>query len=267
MRFIMAFILLGLIVAQPAYSGEFEVLYQSDTAKVVRDKSYGTSIGIFATKRGVVIIDPTVEDTDLPKLNDLIQNSFQSEKKYLLNTHRHSDHTGGNAFFQQQGFTLIDSLQGLKELGVIKHTQAVSHTANDNILYHPTSNILFTGDIYTTNWHPTFYAGGLTGFNKAVDLILSIGDQNTLIVPGHGKPTSKRELEQHRIQTFALVGRVKILNQAGKSVEQIKNDEEIKRLLAQFNLEGRQPFLPERALTRFIERTIGVLAYYPENHK
>lgn len=83
MRSIMALILLGLIVAQPAYSGEFEVLYQSDTAKVVRDKSYGTSIGIFATKRGVVIIDLTVEDTDLPKLNDLIQNSFQSEKKYL----------------------------------------------------------------------------------------------------------------------------------------------------------------------------------------
>ncbi|MEJ6474853.1 MBL fold metallo-hydrolase [Pseudoalteromonas piscicida] len=264
MRHRLTVALIWLVVASSAYSSEMEVLYQTEKAMVVRDKDYGPNIGVLASKAGLILIDPTTEEARLPNLNGLLARHFQAKRKYLLNTHKHSDHTGGNEFFQQQGFVLIDTFERLEELGVIEYSEAVSHTAHDRVFFHPASNILFTGDVYTSNWHPTFYAGGLTGFNKAIDMLLSFGDKDTLIVPGHGKPTTKRELEQHRVDTIAWVERVKQLAQKGMTVEQIKQDSRIQALLSQFNLEQRKPFLPQRALTRFVERTLTVITHAEE---
>jgi cyclase len=129
----------------------------------------------------------------------------------------------------------------------------------DKVFYHKTSNSIFVGDIYDTSWHPTFYAGGVSGFNQAIDEILKLGNDESIIVPGHGKPTGKTELRVFRDNTLNWVSRVKELKEGGLAVSEMKDDAQIKNILHKFNLENKTDFIPEKAVIRFIERTIAVI--------
>ncbi|MBU2179188.1 MAG: MBL fold metallo-hydrolase, partial [Gammaproteobacteria bacterium] len=107
--------------------------------------------------------------------------------------------------------------------------------------------------------HPTFYAGGLTGFNNAIESILKLGDDESIIVPGHGKPTKKNEMREFRKNTFDWVSRVRKLNNDGMTVGEINNDAQIQRILSKFNVASKDNFIPEKAVLRFIERTLAVI--------
>ena len=120
-------------------------------------------------------------------------------------------------------------------------------------------NTIFVGDIYTTNWHPTFYAGGVAGFVAAVDAILNLGDENSVIVPGHGEPSDKQRLKLFRQNTLQWVAQVQVLSEQGLTVSEIKDHAEIQRILRKFNPENNADFIPPPAVARFIERTLTVI--------
>ncbi|WHI51112.1 hypothetical protein P3339_22390 [Microbulbifer sp. MLAF003] len=82
------------------------------------------------------------------------------------------------------------------------HIKVKSHSAIDNIYYLKESNSIFVGDVFDTSWHPVFYSGGIKGFNEAIDAILNLGDEQSLIIPGHGVPSSKLSLLEFRKNTF-----------------------------------------------------------------
>ncbi|WP_444945860.1 hypothetical protein ACJJIP_20045 [Microbulbifer sp. VTAC004] len=82
------------------------------------------------------------------------------------------------------------------------HIKVKSHSAIDNIYYLKESNSIFVGDVFDTSWHPVFYSGGIKGFNEAIDAILNLGDEQSLIIPGHGVPSSKLSLFEFRKNTF-----------------------------------------------------------------
>ncbi|MEL4429052.1 MBL fold metallo-hydrolase [Shewanella mangrovisoli] len=257
----------------------------SEQVHLLKGIDYGTNIGLISTSDGLVLIDPMPGDEHLSALDDAIQSLYTKPVKFILNTHEHVDHTGGNQHFIQQGARLVPTqdtvpsqkipLQNTAQMQNtvaaqntvsmqpvipdILATQVSSHSSADWIYFHPRSNSLFVGDIVDNSWHPTFYAGGISGFNAAINHILAIGNEDSLIVPGHGKPSHKASLRRFQQNTNDWVQQIESLIDSGKSVEQITQHSQIAELVARFNQEGKSPFLPPKALTKFIERTITVI--------
>lgn len=255
MKTVLFFIALIYPLLSFANTSEISVTKRSDQAYILA-VGYSTNIGLFKTTAGIVLVDPMPGDGHLEALNSAIKNIFVEQPYLILNTHEHSDHSGGNSYFVNKGGELLKTTIGLKEF---ETATVKSHSSSDSIFLHRPSNTIFVGDIYTTNWHPTFYAGGLSGFVDAMDTILNLGDENSLIVPGHGKPTSKEELKLFRQNTLEWVAEVKALSNKGLSVSEIKQNEQIKSLLLKFNLENKSDFIPESAFERFIGRTLTLI--------
>ena len=255
MKTIIFFIALIYPVLSVANTAEISVAKRSADAYILTP-AYATNIGLLNTAKGVVLIDPMPGEGQLEALNALVKSIFAKPVSYILNTHAHSDHSGGNAYFIAAGAELIQSAAALAEIDMLT---VKSHTANDAIFWHKPSNTIFVGDIYTTNWHPTFYAGGVAGFVAAVDAILNLGDENSLIVPGHGESSDKQQLKLFRQNTLQWVAQVKVLSEQGLTVSEIKDNAEIQRILRKFNPEHKTDFIPPPAVERFIERTLTVI--------
>lgn len=228
----------------------------SDEAYVLKDANYGTNIGVFKTSKGVVLIDPMPGKDNLEALREAIKAIYDYPQVYLLNTHQHDDHSGGNDYFVHVGAKLLNSTMDLTE---IKTVEVKSHSSADKVFFHSKSNTIFVGDIYDTHWHPTFYAGGVADFTNAVDSVLALGDEHSLIVPGHGKPTGKTELKKFRRNTLDWVSKVKALKESGLQLSEIQHNEQIKKIFQRFNVENRAVFVPEKAFIRFIERTLTMI--------
>lgn len=244
------------LTTSPENPDKLLVTRLSEDAFVLKFVDYETNIGLFKTAKGVVLIDPMPGSENLDALDKAVKDLAGEPAKFILNTHGHSDHTGGNAYLVEKGSTLLD---GAADLTEILESTAMSHTSEDRIFFHEKSNSIFVGDIYDTSWHPTFYAGGLSGFGSAIEEILMLGNDESIIVPGHGKPTSKAELRALMENTLAWASRIKELKADGMTVADIMNDVQAKVILEKFNLENKQDFIPKNARLRFIERTLSVI--------
>lgn len=150
----------------------------SEQVHLLKGIDYGTNIGLILTQDGLVLIDPMPGDEHLGALDDAIQSLYVKPVKFILNTHEHADHTGGNQHFIQQGASLVPTQdtvpsQNVSSLKVplqntaqmqntvaaqktvpmqpvitdILATQVSSHSSADWIYFHPWSNSLFVGDI------------------------------------------------------------------------------------------------------------------------
>ncbi|WP_444883373.1 MBL fold metallo-hydrolase [Microbulbifer sp. PSTR4-B] len=247
---------LFLLTSSIALSSSISVQKVSEHLHILSGKEYGTNIGLISTENGLVLIDPMPGNNQLSALDQEIRSIYDKSISFILNTHAHSDHTGGNAHFEKQGGKLIESSFNLDGL---THIKVKSHTTIDNIYYHKESNSIFVGDVFDTSWHPTFYAGGIKGFNEAIEAILNLGDDQSLIIPGHGATANKSSLLEFRKNTFIWINKIQELHQKGLGVEQIMIDTQVKDILEKFNINNKSPFLPQKAYKRFIERTISVI--------
>lgn len=229
----------------------------SNDLTIFKGKEYGTNIGGIKTSNGVVLIDPMPGKSNLAELHEAISKMYHEQQTFLINTHDHEDHTGGNEYFLAMG---SKNFRGSLDIFGIEKVKVASHSSVDHIYYHKTSNSIFVGDVFDSSWHPTFYFGGLKGLDNAIDSILALGDESSLIVPGHGKPANKSALHKFRSNTFEWVARVKVLTLKGFSLEEIIKDKEANEILQKFNGENSSSFLPEKAHKRFIQRTLSLIS-------
>ncbi|MCO7188595.1 MULTISPECIES: MBL fold metallo-hydrolase [unclassified Pseudoalteromonas] len=223
---------------------------------ILTEQDYGTNIGLFKSSDGVVLIDPMPGKTNLAQLYKTVNQIHHKPVTHILNTHNHEDHSGGNAYFMERGAQLVE---GDVKLAGFTRVMVKSHTSVDNIFYHKPSNTIFVGDVFDTSWHPTFYAGGVQGFKDAIEIILQIGDEQSVIIPGHGAVSNKASLREFRANTLLWVETVRVFRKKGYSVEKIMAENESKKIVARFNVQGKVPFLPDTAYKRFVERTIQVI--------
>lgn len=249
---LISFLLLNL----NAFATEIESRKISEHVHILKGKSYGTNIGVLQHNGSVILIDPMPGEKHLEDLLKAINSISNSPNVYIANTHKHSDHSGGNAFFINAGAKIIE--QGYEKLGLV-HVKVKSHSSIDTIFYEPNSNIIFVGDVFDTSWHPTFYAGGVEGFQSAIDAILKLGNENTLIIPGHGVPSDKAHLLEFRDNTLLWMDKVAQFHQLGMDEEAMFKHAELKELVAKFDVNGASNFLPDKAYKRFIQRSIQVL--------
>ncbi len=233
----------------------------------------GGNIGLFLGKDGTFIVDdqfaPLTE-----KIIAAIKSVGGDTPRFLLNTHFHGDHTGGNENLGKAG-TLIFSHDNVRERlvngSVIKEfgmkappaknvalpvvtfsdnmhfhinndsVQAIhvsnAHTDGDSIIHFKKANVVHTGDIFFNGFYPFIdgaHGGSLKGTIAAVDVILGITDASSKIIPGHGPLGDKAQLQAYRDMLANAYTRLLKLKNEGVSVEDAIALDPLKDLEAQW---------------------------------
>ena len=219
----------------------------------------GGNIGLFIGEDGTFLID----DQFAP-LTDKIVAAIKSVggdfPKFLINTHYHGDHTGGNENLGQRG-TLIVSHDNVRErlslgsfiaafnmkreavspngLPVVTFSEDISfhlngdnirashvphaHTDGDSFIYFKKANVIHAGDLFFNGFYPFIdvtHGGSLKGMIKGVDRVLALADEHTKIIAGHGPLGDKAELTAYRQMLMTAYDRLRRLKMEGKTAQQ-----------------------------------------------
>ena len=181
----------------------------------------GGNIAASVGEDGVYIIDDQFAKLS-PEIKTTLSNLKPGSAEFVINTHHHGDHTGGNENFAKAGAHVIahhnvhkrltqEHGKGSAQIPVIsfgddltlhfnnEHARiehyANAHTDGDAVIYFTNDNIVHTGDIYFNFGSLPFVdvdsGGSVDGILSAVNDIISQIDNNTKVIPGHG-PVSDR---------------------------------------------------------------------------
>ncbi|WP_242202870.1 MBL fold metallo-hydrolase [Aestuariivivens insulae] len=211
----------------------------------------GGNIGVSIGDDGVLMIDSQFAQLT-PKLLEAIRTLSDKPLKYLVNTHHHGDHTGGNANIAKHNATIIahdnvrkhllvdnknDKLPAITfndklslyingEQVVVMHFDN-AHTNGDSMLYFTESNVLHTGDIFFAQRYPYIdlnSGGSVNGYIEAVKSALILIDENTKIIPGHGEASNKKSYQFFLSMLEDLKTTVLAEIKTGKSEEEVVNN-------------------------------------------
>jgi len=232
-------------------------------------KGQGGNIGISIGADGVFMIDDQYAPLT-PKILAAIKTLTDKPVKFLINTHWHGDHTGGNLNMDKQGAIIVaqdnvrkrmsvDSfVRGKKKdaspkeaLPVISFSEDLhfyfndeaiyifhvhnAHTDGDAMVYFPKANVLHMGDVYFQGKYPFIdlnSGGSIDGVIKAVEMALLLIDDNTKIIPGHQNNSDKKGLLEYYNMLKDIRNAVQKEINSGKSLEAVKQN---KTLTAQYD--------------------------------
>ncbi|WP_299113687.1 MBL fold metallo-hydrolase [uncultured Winogradskyella sp.] len=220
----------------------------------------GGNIGVSVGDDGVFVIDDQFAPLS-EKILAEIKTLSDKPLKFLVNTHWHGDHTGGNVNMAKAGATIIahdnvkarllnprrDGSNNPKEaLPVITFNDKLSitinnepvavfhvanaHTDGDALLYFTESNVLHTGDTYFKGRYPYIdlkSGGSVKGYIEAAKRGLMVIDENTKIIPGHGSVSNKEEYKTFLKMLETIEANVSKAIADGKTEEDVKADASI----------------------------------------
>lgn len=209
----------------------------------------GGNIGLSVGEDGVVMID----DQFAPLTNKIlaaIANINDGDIRFLINTHVHGDHTGGNENLGKQGIVILarDKVRVRMQqnsprdaLPVLTFTDNISihlngeeliimpvpaaHTDGDSFVYFMGSDVLHMGDVFRTTGYPYIdlaNGGTLQGTLEALAIAIGMAGPNTIIVPGHGVPSTRADVMEFRDMILDVMESVRPLVERGLSYEQVE---------------------------------------------
>ena len=220
----------------------------------------GGNLGVSVGEDAVFVIDDQFAPLT-PKIQAAIAKLTPKPVQFVLNTHWHFDHTGGNENLGKAGAVIVAhenvrkrlSTEGFIEflgmktkpepkvaLPVATFTRGISfhlngdelvvshapraHTDGDSIVRFGKSNVVHMGDIFFNKLYPfidTSSGGTVAGVLAAADGVLKTADDGTKIIPGHGPLANKADLKTYRDMLAAISGNIRGQIKAGKTLEQV----------------------------------------------
>ena len=291
-RFIAAALSLSAAIALPATAQNYDKV-EIKTEKL-SPTTYvlfgaGGNIGLSVGDDAVFVIDDQFAPLT-PKISAAIKALTDKPVKFLMNTHWHGDHTGGNENFSKQGVLIVAHENVRKRLSsdqfieymrakvdaqpkaalpVVTFAQDVTfylngdeikafhvpnaHTDGDSIIHFKNSNVIHMGDTYFNGFYPFIdlsSGGTAAGVVAAADRVLAIADDKTRIIPGHGPVSNKVELKAYRDMVATISGRVVALMKQGKKLDDIV----AAKPTAEFDERWGKGFVPP---AKFVEMLVG----------
>ena len=257
-----------------AYAGQYdevEIKTIPITGQIYMVTGKGGNIGLFIGEDGTFLIDdqfaPLTE-----RIIAAIKSVGGDFPKFLLNTHYHGDHTGGNENLGRGG-TLIFSHDNVRDrlgagsfiavfdkkreavskkgLPVVTFSEDISfhlngdtvhaihvphaHTDGDSFIHFKKANVIHAGDLFFNGFYPFIdvaHGGSLNGTIKGVDKVLALSDDKTQIIAGHGPLGNKAQLIEYRQMLWAAYERLRKLKAEGKSAQEAAAAKPLKDLEA-----------------------------------
>jgi glyoxylase-like metal-dependent hydrolase (beta-lactamase superfamily II) len=205
----------------------------------------GGAIGVLTGPDGNFMVDATFAPL-ADKVVAAIKAFSPLPVRFVVNTHFHPDHTGGDAYFAKIGATLMSrpelraALAGQKGyeaagLPLITYTAPVTlhmngeeirlipvppaHTDGDTMVYFPKADVLMIGDFFRAGY-PNI-GGTVDGMVAALGMAAAVCGPNTKVVPGHGAVSTRADILAHRDMLVAVRDRVANLIAQGKSADDV----------------------------------------------
>ena len=208
----------------------------------------GGNVAVLVTNEGVLLIDDKFEQ-DHDQIVEKVKSVTNQPIKYVISTHYHADHSGGNGKMLQMGGVQIISTANSRK-NILEHRQSNAppnvvpaqltfteessvfiggkevraryfgrgHTNGDAVIYFPADRTVHTGDLMAGTSPLIDYNGGgsLVEWTKTLDGVLTKLDFDT-VIPGHGNVTNKAGLKTYRDNVEKLRNRVTGLIKEGKT--------------------------------------------------
>ncbi len=220
----------------------------------------GGNITVAVAKDGIIMVDGQFAPVH-DRIKAAIEAVSKQPVKYLIDTHYHGDHTGGNEPFANDGVTIVSQINVRNRLAAgttngltgvrtppapagalpsktytnaykirlsgrvadLKHI-ANAHTDGDTYVWFKTANVLSTGDTFTVGRYPNIdfaNGGGIRGMIAATDAYLKLVNARTRIVPGHGPLADRAVLAEYRAMLITARDRMARLVKEGKSEDDV----------------------------------------------
>ena len=263
-RFVLSVGMLVLLAALARAQGAPDFSKVEIKANKVTDKFYtldgqGGTIGVLFGPDGVFMVD-----TQFAPLSDKIAAAIKQITpqpiKFVVNTHVHGDHTGGDENFGKMGATIISREElrfrlahpnpgangapgaAMPAAGLPKQTyrdrltlhmngeeiQLIAipraHTDGDTMVYFPGLDVIMTGDFYRSIQYPNVdraNGGSLQGLLDGLGVVIGRAGANTKIIPGHGTTVNRVAVMAHRDAALTIRDRVAALVAQGKTEDEV----------------------------------------------
>ena len=220
----------------------------------------GGNIGVSTGADGAFLVDDQFAPLTA-KITASVAEVTNQPIKFVLNTHYHGDHSGGNENLGKAGALIVahenvrqrmtsdefkqQYAQGggqdlPKALPVVTYDGAVAlhlngqtirgyhipnaHTDGDTIIHFEEANVIHMGDTFFNGFYPFIHTqagGNVEGIIAAADAAASLANSNTKIIPGHGEVTDLAALRTYRDMLVTIRDRVITLLNEDKSLEEI----------------------------------------------
>jgi len=219
----------------------------------------GGTIGVLPGPDGVFMVDAQFAPLS-EKIMAAIKQISDGRIRFLVNTHVHGDHTGGNENFGKAGATILarDNLRTRLEkpnpgangqpgvptppagLPMITYDSPLTiringeevrlipapkaHTDGDTFVKFVNADVIMTGDFYRSIQFPNIdraNGGSLPGLVDALNAVIANAGPNTKVVPGHGPVVDRAAVTAHRDMVVAIRDKVATMVREGKTQEQV----------------------------------------------
>ncbi|HEX2328541.1 MAG TPA: MBL fold metallo-hydrolase [Candidatus Angelobacter sp.] len=224
-----------------------------DLYAYISDVDSSANSTFLVTTEGILVVDTGANDKEAGKLLAAIRKISQAPIRYVINTHYHPDHTGGDvavasgAVVFSTDFTLA-KLASINNRAVaherwITFPKAVSiylggheirlyhpgpaHTLGDVVVYFPDQRALATGDLFLNNSCPAMDEGDLENWIAALNHMLALPVDR--VVPGHFELASRRDLEKFRNYLRDLASQVKAMHAKRMQLPEIQKSLQLDR--------------------------------------
>jgi glyoxylase-like metal-dependent hydrolase (beta-lactamase superfamily II) len=220
----------------------------------------GGNLGLSVGEDGVFLVDDQYAPlTD--KILAAIRALSDAPVRFVINTHWHSDHTGGNEQLGAGGSVVVahdnvrERMSTDQFMAAFKrevpaspeaalplvtfndritfhfngeairvYHVAAAHTDGDSIIHFPESNVIHMGDNFFSQTYPFIdrsSGGSVQGMIGAVTLGLGLCDSKTMVIPGHGQLSNCAELEDYGEMLSDVSDAVQALIDQGKSLQEV----------------------------------------------
>jgi len=247
---------------------EVEMKVQHVAGAVHMIEGRGGNLGVSVGEDGLLLVDDQFANLAAAiqvELDALAKGAGldTGEPRFLVNTHHHGDHTGGNAVFGETATILahenvrarlLEPARGeptpAAGLPVVTYAQGLSlhfngeevrvwhlphgHTDGDSVVHFTGSNAVHTGDLCFNGRFPYIdvtSGGSVAGYIEAVAAILAATDARTRYIPGHGALASREDVETFHRRLDEIYTMVKGAHDQGMDAAGMKRD----KLLADYD--------------------------------
>ena len=221
----------------------------------------GGNIGVSTGSDGVFLVDDQYAPLT-PKILAAIAGITSAPLRFVVNTHWHGDHTGGNENVGKAGALIIAHDNVRKRMSteqfndlfnrrtpasptgalpvvtfndtvtfhmngddVVVFHVAPAHTDGDALVHFTKADVIHMGDTFFATGYPFIdvsSGGNVNGVIGAADRALTICGSQTIVIPGHGPVSNCAALREYRNMIVAVRDRVRAEMQRGRTLEQLK---------------------------------------------